>query len=271
MLMIKRTQAQVIGIFTMLITTLSFAAESKPVFLYSRYYNAKGENRYEPGGSFKDLMRRLEQDFVARTHDRPLTAKELADVNVLLICNPSDKAASNNPAPPHISSADIEVLTDYVRKGGGLIVTSNQEDHNLDVEDMNKLLSKFGLQFTNVYTDFKKLTLPKSTPLIGGLNWAFYSGNQIQIQQGHPARPRAVVSNDVNQPIVKGSRNPAGVLMAIAEPGKGRVVLTTDTGWMNDVAFSGEGIPGVAIKEQDNWEIMRRLSLWAAGKKELSH
>src|SRR2546423_82503 len=35
------------------------AAESKPVFLYSRYFNAKGENRYTPEGTFKNVLDRL--------------------------------------------------------------------------------------------------------------------------------------------------------------------------------------------------------------------
>ena len=35
------------------------AAEQKPVFLYSRYFNAVGENRYLPDGNYKELLDRL--------------------------------------------------------------------------------------------------------------------------------------------------------------------------------------------------------------------
>jgi hypothetical protein len=55
------------------------------------------------------------------------------------------------------------------------------------------------------------------------------------------------------------------VLLATAEPGKGRVVVVTDAGWITDDALSGKGIGGVAITEHDNWEIFLRLSTWAAG------
>ncbi len=45
----------------------------------------------------------------------------------------------------------------------------------------------------------------------------------------------------------------------------GRVAVVTDSGWITDSALNGQGIGNVAIKEQDNWEIFRRLARWAAG------
>jgi hypothetical protein len=41
---------------------------------------------------------------------------------------------------------------------------------------MNKLLTRFGIQFTNVYTDAKKLVLPQEAPIIGGLRWPITPG-----------------------------------------------------------------------------------------------
>jgi hypothetical protein len=69
----------------------------------------------------------------------------------------------------------------------------------------------------------------------------------------------------LSQKPLKGTRDEAGVLLATAEPGKGRVVVVTDSGWIADFAFSEEGVGGVSIKGQDNWEIFRRLTRWAAG------
>ena len=129
---------------------------------------------------------------------------------------------------------------------------------------MNKLLARFGIQATNLYTDAKKLVLPKATPVIGGLNWAYYTGNLLLLDPTHPAKPRALVMNDLNQKPAKGTRDQAGCLLAIAEPGRGRVVVVTDSGWLTDGAFDEAGIGGVAIKGQDNGEIFRRLTHWAA-------
>ncbi len=238
-------------------------SKAKPVLLYSRYYNARGENRYEPEGTYKQVVQRLREDFDVRVHDRPLTAGALADVKLLFIVNPSDKAAGNNPPPPHVTAADITVLTDFVRKGGGLIVSGNQENHNLEVADMNKLLAQFGIQATNLYTDAKKLTLPKETPIIGGLRWAYYTGNLLLLDPSNAAKPRALVMNDLDQKPEKGARDQAGCLLAVAEPGQGRVVVVTDSGWLADWAFNEDGVGGVAIKGQDNWEMFRRLTHWA--------
>ena len=73
-----------------------------------------------------------------------------------------------------------------------------------------------------------------------------------------------MVTNDLSQKPIQGPRDQAGVLMAAAEPGAGRVVVVTDSGWICDWAFNGEGVGGVAIKQQDNWEIFHRLARWVA-------
>ena len=245
-------------------TGIAAEPHTKPVLLYSRYYNAEGENRYLPEGTYKQVIQRLREDFDVRIHNKPLTRDTLADVKLLFIVNPSDKAVGNNPAPPHVSAADINVLSEFVKNGGGLIVCGNQENHNLEVEDMNKLLARFGIQATNLYTDAKKLVLPKETPIIGGLRWAYYTGNLLLLDSASPAKPRALVMNDLNQKPPKGTRDQAGCLLATAEPGKGRVVVVTDSGWLADWAFTEEGIGGVALKGQDNWEMFRRLTRWAA-------
>src|SRR6185369_1048946 len=82
----------------------------KPVFLYSRYFNAEGESRYLPDGNYKDVLTRLADDFEVRVHNKALTAETLADVKLVLIANPSDKAVSDHPAPHHFSTTDIEAL-----------------------------------------------------------------------------------------------------------------------------------------------------------------
>ena len=238
--------------------------KGKPVLLYSRHHNAPGETRYLPDGNFKDILNRLRGEFEVRVHDRPLTQQTLAGVRVLLIANPGDKAVGGHPAPPHFTRPDVASLSKFVENGGGLILLGNQENHNLEIEDTNRLLTRFGLQFTNAYTDAKKLTLPKDTPVIGGLRWAYYTGNSITLAPKHAAQPRALVTNDLSQKPVKGPRDAPGVLLATAEPARGRVVLVTDAGWLTDEALGEKGIGGITITEQDNWEIFRRLAHWAA-------
>lgn len=239
-------------------------AADKPVLLYSQYFNAPGENRYPADGDFSEVIDALRKDFTVLTNaDRP-DEKLLADVKVLLIANPNDLAHTTNPPPHHIAGADAVALYNWIVGGGALILMGNQEGHNLETNDVNRFLSLIGLKWVDNYTDAKKLVLSDDVPLIGGLNWAYYTGNQIEIAQSHPARPRALVMNDLDQKPIKGTRDAAGCLLAIAEPGKGRVVLVTDSGWIANWALDNKGIGGVAIDGQDNLEIMLRLAHWAA-------
>lgn len=241
-------------------------APKKPVLLYSRCFNAVGETRYQPDGNYREVLTRLRGEFEVRVHAEPLTAKTLAGVNVVLIANPSEKAVGTNPPPRHIAAPDIAVLTQFVSAGGGLIVLGNQEAHNLETDNLNRLLAQFGLRLVDKHTDIKLLPLPKATPVIGGLNWLYYSDDQVELAAGHAAKPRALVNNDLSVQPINGPRNEPGCLLATAEPGRGRVVLITDAGWITDDSLAGKPIGNTPAKPNDNWEIMRRLTRWAAGR-----
>lgn len=237
-------------------------SQERPVLLYSRYFNAKGDTRYLPEGSYKDVLERLQDTFEVRVHDRPLTAKTLKGVSLLLIVNPNAEAVADGPPPHHCSAKDVATLTQYVRNGGGLMILGNQDKHNLETEKLNKLLAKFGIQFVNEYTDAKRLILPPNALLLGGQRWAFYGGNSLTVQEDHSAAPRAIVTNDLAQPPAAGTRDYAGVLMAGAQLGNGRILVATDAGWLTNDALSGKGIGGVAITDHMNWEIVERLTAW---------
>lgn len=240
------------------------SAADKPVFLYSHWLNAPGENRYSADGNYRQALEALREQFTVRTNAEPLNARSLAGVTVLLISNPNAAAHTTNPPPHRLSADDAIALHNWIVDGGSLMLLGNQENHNLETEHINRFLGLIGLKWQPRHTDAKKLTLPHDVALIGGLNWAYYTGNQIEITGNHPARPRALVMNDLNQKPVKGPRDEPGCLLALAEPGKGRVVLVTDAGWICDWAFEERGVGGVAIQGQDNREIFRRLARWAA-------
>ncbi|HEX4794725.1 MAG TPA: hypothetical protein VH370_13075 [Humisphaera sp.] len=241
------------------------AQAAKPVLLYSRYFNAKGESRYLPDGTYKDVLAKLADTFNVRVNDEPLNATTLKGVAVVLIANPSDKAVGGNPPPHHCTPSDVAELSHFVESGGGVIVMGNQENHNLEIEDFNKLLGAFGMKWVSKYTDAKQLVLPASVPIIGGLRWAYYTGNQIVLEPNHAAHPKPIVENDLHQKPPKGTRDEPGALMAAADLGKGHFLAITDAGWISNDALSGKGIGDVAIKDQDNWEICLRLTKWVAG------
>jgi len=238
-------------------------AADKPVFLYSQYFNAPGENRYPADGSYSQVVAALKESYTVKVNDAPLNEKTLAGTSVVLISNPNDKAHGTNAAPHHIQGNDTIELYNWVQRGGGLILMGNQEHHNLETQDVNGFLRLIGLKWTNNSTDAKRFELPDELPILGGLTWAYYTGNQIEITPGHPSNARCLIENTEDQPTMTGRRNTAGCLLAIAEVGKGRVVLVTDAGWTANWAFDEKGVGGVAIKGQDNLEIFLRLTKWA--------
>jgi hypothetical protein len=246
------------------VASAAAAQTNKPVFLYSRYFNAPGEARYQPDGTYKALLTRLQSEFTVRANSERLNDTTLRDVDLVLIANPSDKAVGTNAAPHRVDARDIEELTRFVERGGGLIVMGNQENHNLEIEHMNHLLQRFGMQFTNLYTDAKLLPLPRNQPIVGGLNWAYYTGNLVLLDEAHSAKPHALVMNDLTIKPPKGNRDQAGALMAASLPGKGHVVVVTDAGWLTSDVFEDKGIGGVVLMPHDNYEIFRRLAHWAA-------
>lgn len=239
-------------------------AGEKPVLLYSRFFNAVGETRYLPEGSYSGVLRRLRETYNVRVHSEPLTPAALKGVQLLLIVNPSDRAVGTHPAPPHMGPPYLRHIEGFVRKGGGLIVMQNQEAHNLESRDFNRLLKRFGMETRDAYTDAKLIRISEANQLLGGLRWAYYTGNQVRLDVDHPAQPRPLVHNDLRQRPARGERDVDGVLMAGAEPGKGRVVVVTDSGWVANDVFDGKGIGGVVLEPHDNWEIFRRICGWSA-------
>lgn len=238
------------------------AGGARPVLLYCLAFNAPGENRYAADGVYREVLTQLRREFDVRVSAAPLTTESLRGVRVVLIANPNDKAHGTNPPPHHFNAADVATLGRFVNGGGGLILLSNQDLHNNETTAANRLLAGFGLRLENRYTDIKLLPIPATTPIIGGLKWAYYSGNRVIPTAGHPARPRALVTNDLRVTPWKGLRDEAGVLLAIAEPGRGRVVVVTDAGWITDGNLLGRP-PETTVQGHDNLEIFKRLARWA--------
>ena len=240
----------------------------RPVLWYCLHYQAKGENRYAPDGAYHDVLEILRRKFEVRVSDVEPTVGTLRGVDVILIANPNDRAFGTNPPPAHLSGLNIGTLTRFIRRGGGLILMGNQENHNLEMTAVNQLLGSFGMRFETNYTDLKRFTFSITVPAepLAQLRWAYYSGNQIQLDPNHPAHPKPWIINNSADPILKGQRNTAGILLAGATLGRGRIIVVTDSGWISANALNGVGIGGYYIADHDNPEIIQRMVDWAAGK-----
>ena len=244
----------------------SLRAADRPVLWYCLHYQAPGENRYPAQGAYSNALALLSRQFEVRVSDARPTAASLADVDVVLLANPNDLPHGTNVPPVHVSPAESEVWESFVKQGGGLLILGNQEAHNLEIHDLNGLLGGFGLALTNRYHDAKIVKIPATVPEIGGLRWAFYTGNEVVLTPGHPAQPTAWITNDVAGPTATGRRNEPGILLATAQLGRGRVVVATDAGWITRNALLELGIGDLTLRDQDNAEILVRLCGWLAKK-----
>ena len=262
--MLRRILSRPYFIGSILLAASALLAQAaKPVVLYSRTWNAEGETRYLPDGSYSGILAKLKESCEVRVSALPVTAEMLSGVSVVLIANPSDKVVGGKAAPRHLVASDRAVLTNFVNQGGGLILMGNQENHNLETKETNALLAEFGMKWEERYTDIKGLALPAAVPVIGGLKWGYYSGNTLVLAAGHPAKPQAWVPNDVTVVPMNSTRNEAGVLMAAATPGLGKVVVATDAGWISNAVLEGKGIGGFVVPGDNNVEIFLRLVQWA--------
>jgi hypothetical protein len=52
--------------------------------------------------------------------------------------------------------------------------------------NLNKLLARFGLEFSTRFTDSKHIVVPKEAPVIGGLAWGYYAGNLVALTRVTP-------------------------------------------------------------------------------------
>ncbi|HUA49111.1 MAG TPA: DUF6421 family protein [Solirubrobacteraceae bacterium] len=82
--------------------------------------------------------------------DQPLTARTLADCDVLVIAHPSDPAweRTTGTGSPTLSSDELDAIEAFVDAGGGLIVLGETEQEKYG-NNLNELLARFGLHLEN--------------------------------------------------------------------------------------------------------------------------
>src|SRR5687767_3771679 len=86
-------------LWSLTLILMAAVPSNKPVLLYSRYFNAAGEDRYLPDGTYKEVLERLRNHFDVRVHNERLTRQALTGVRVVLIANPNEAAVGTNRAP----------------------------------------------------------------------------------------------------------------------------------------------------------------------------
>ena len=196
--------------------------------------------------------------YVPRTHRAgPLGDELLADVGVLVIAHPSDARFEQTVGgSPVFTSGEVAAVERFVAAGGGLVVLGETE-HDKYGTNLNELLAPFGILLENETVYDYELhaqvaswvrAVPAPAGPAGLLSrvdeTCFYRAGTLALSHGARALlATSATAAPANRP-----------LAAIAEHGRGRVVVLADSDLFGDDC----------IGEHDHEELWRNLVTWAA-------
>lgn len=179
---------------------------------------------------------------IARNTDRRIDADLLENVDVLVLIHPCDPqiehTTSNNS--PQLSEHEMATLREFVSRGGGLFVITEYENRKYG-NNLRELCLGFGItieDYSTVRDDVSAINEEKTHVLadipvdaedllIGVQKACFYRTGSCEVRS--PARVLLAASSNASPP--------QAALIAIAEVGKGRVVVVNDSDIFGDEHF----------------------------------
>jgi hypothetical protein len=186
-----------------------------------------------PGySSYQQAAETLDQrDFtIQRNVDRPLTR---IDADVLAVLHPCDsKWERTTGGSPVFSREELDAIAGFVEHGGGLLVVTEYE-HDKYGDNLNELLARFGLEIENT-TVFDQQACVAGNPawffadVAAGNRELMHGIEQVCFYQAGSCRGGTTALS---------SRSGAG-LIALAQHGKGRIALITDSLLFGDEHFN---------------------------------
>lgn len=178
--------------------------------------------------------------------EAPTTAN-LKQTNIYIIVDPDTK--EENEKPNFIEEAHIKAITEWVRRGGVLVLMGN-DIGNAEFDHFNRLAKQFGIEFNkdsrnrvqgNDYAT-GKITVADRNPVFKTAR-ELYLKEISTLRVAPPAKPLIEDKGDV--------------IMAVAKPGKGTVFVVGDP-WLYNEYVDGRKLP----PEFDNFKAARDLALW---------
>ena len=175
------------------------------------------------------------------------TAAILDKANMYIIVDPD--TTKENPAPNYIQPDDVKTISDWVRKGGTLLLLGN-DSVNAEFRHFNQLASVFGIQFNwNSYNRVTGSDFPMGAISIDASNAIFKSTKKIYIKE--------LSTLDIQSPAKAILTKEGNVIMAAATYGKGTVFALGDP-WLYNEYTDGRKLP----KDFENYEAAEELVQW---------
>lgn len=179
---------------------------------------------------------------------RSQASKEvLKELDVYIIVDPDDKKETKSPN--HIAPSDIKNIKKWVKKGGTLLVMTNDAEH-CNLVQVNDLTNAFGISFSN-----KNINMVKGLQFdMGGVKIA--PGNEIFKNSSEVYIKELVtlnIDNNAKTILSKGG----DVIMASTTYKKGRVVVIGDP-WLYNEYVDGRKLPA----KYQNFQASKDLAKW---------
>ena len=213
--------------------------------------------------SLEAAAARLVKDgFTVAVHETgEITVEELTDVDVLVIAHPSEQRWEHTTGvgSPRYSDAELDAITSFVAAGGGIVVLAEHEQDKYG-NNLNELLSRFGLGVDNITAVDPKNSLRGVSAWIKPVAGQRTEGLLTKVDSTVMYRAGTVsiddTATDVRE-ILKTSptATPAGQpVLVTATFGHGRIVLAADSD-----LFGGD-----SLTDGDHAELWSNLVTWAS-------
>lgn len=192
-----------------------------------------------------DIFKRA--GFQTKSLDAAPTAANLKGSDVYIIVDPDN--IKESPKPNLIGPDHIKAISDWVKAGGVLVIFAN-DSANTNLVQLNDLMKKFGINFTN-----KSRNMVKDGKLQMG---------EVHVPAGNEVFPtsktfylKEISVLSVKSPAKALIKEQNDVIMATAKYGKGTVFAVGDP-WLYNEYVDGTRIP----KEYENYNGAVELVNW---------
>jgi unsaturated rhamnogalacturonyl hydrolase len=178
------------------------------------------------------------------------TRENLRQASVYIIVDPDH--VKDNPNPNYMQSSHVAAISDWVKKGGTLILMAN-DSANCDLQHFNLLAAAFGVQFTNESRNMVKNDVFEQGVVMSGNNEVFSGNYKMYLKEISTLTTKGPASALIQ----KEGEN----VIAIARLGKGKVLVVGDP-WLYNEYVDGRKLPA----EYPNFRAAEQLAIWALSK-----
>lgn len=203
-----------------------------------------------------------EREFTVSSNlERRLTATALEDADLLVIAHPSDPRweRTTGGGSPRLSDEELDAIEHFVRHGGGLIVLGETE-HDKYGNNLNDLLSRFGIHLEND-------TVQDYEHCLGAPSWILAEladggrgteGDLLaRVSSACLYRSTTITSSDGGHVLARSHATasiPEAPLIVVGEYGTGHVAVLADSDLFGDDC----------IEQLDHRALWLNLVYWAA-------